>query len=317
MAYDITILLDGLILVFLCVTIFYAARLSLFMKSFREGRSEMERLIKDLSKTSDKAEAAIGIMKQNAKLTEEEIRDVINEAKFLSDELRFMNETGDSLADRLEKLADRNRELVDLMENSGGIGTQRIEPYQPSTSTKTELKSDKAKQDRSKQDKARQGKVSPPFITESFEIDDIDLDAFDMDDDDEFDFQALADGAYRQDEAEDALSSQSIAADETRLEQEPERKSFHQSLVDTEAKSKVRSFAIFDREYEDDDDDELMTAVENDDFEDDVFEAKGDKKFHSRAEQDLYEALQRKKRDYDKEQASKEAKHPKRVSKLT
>lgn len=271
MGYDIGLLLDGIILVFLCVTIFYAARLSLFMKSFREGRSDMQRLIRDLSTTIDKAEASISTMKENAKGTELEIRTIINEAKFLSDELRFMNETGDSLADRLEKLADRNRELVDLMESSGGIGTQRIMPYEPSIPKKEKL----------------------PFseIESSFEIDDFDLE---VEDDDEFDFMALADGAYREEEAKSSTP-----------------KTFHESKINTQAKSKVRSFAIFDREYDEDEDDDDAHAHAH--AHNDVLDEDEDKRqFHSRAEQELYEALQRKKRAYDEENPP-----PKRVSKVT
>ncbi len=266
MGYDISLLLDGLILVFLCVTIFYAARLSLFMKSFREGRSDMQRLIHDLSLTIDKAEASVATMKDNASGAETGLRDIINQAKFLSDELRFMNETGDSLADRLEKLADRNRELVDLMESSGGIGTQRIVPYE---SGSLKNPSEKPKQ--------------KPNVQKTFEVDDFDLDAFDLEKDDEFDFKALGDGSYREEEAVD----EELA---------------YQSKVNTEAKSKVRSFAIFDREYEDDFEEEVHN---------DVPEASDDRRFHSRAEQDLYEALQRKKKAHD------EANPPKRVSKLS
>lgn len=282
MSYDISLLLDGLILVFLCVTIFYAARLSLFMKSFREGRSEMQRLVQDLSVTIDKAEASVANMKDHAGSTEVELKEIINKAKFLSEELRFMNETGDGLANRLEKLADRNRELVDLMERSGGIGTQKITPYDP-------------------------GKTEVPSQSEEthFDIDDFDLDQS-LDDDDEFDFMALSDGAYREEEAySDHALSDSLSDEGDDVEE------FYKPKIDTAAKSKVRSFAIFDREFEGHHEDDVL----NDD--DEVFEPAGtEKKFHSRAEQDLYEALQRKKRDYDKNKASDVGAH-KTVSKLS
>ena len=273
MGYDITLLLDGLILVFLCVTIFYAARLSLFMKSFRQGRSEMQRLIDDLMVTIDKAESSIAMMKKNAIDVEGEIREVINESKFLSDELRFMNETGDGLANRLEKLADRNRELVDLMENSGGIGTQKITPYEPSAPKKS---------------------VPKPPIEETFEIDDFDLDASTMDEDDEFDFMALGDGAYREEEALGEVEED-----------------LHQPVVNTAAKSKVRSFAIFDREYEDDLEDDFEFEQSS--------SSENEMEFHSRAEQDLYEALQRKKQAYDEAHGSRDLPPQKKtkVSKLS
>ncbi len=184
MSYDISLLLDGLILVFLGVTIFYAARLSIFLKTFRESRNGMQTLIRDLTITITKSEQAIETMKSHAAETEKEIREIVGEARFLSDELRIMNETGDGLAERLEKLADRNRELVNLMEKSGGIGHQKI--------IRDDLKplAVKAKRD---------------IEEEIFEIDDFDADDLaeldnEMAEDDERDFSALEDGTYRGEE---------------------------------------------------------------------------------------------------------------------
>ncbi len=254
MSYDIGILLDGLILVFLSVTIFYAARLSLFLKSFREGRDGMQILIRDLSTTIDKAEASIHTMKEHALLTEQELREIVNEAKFLSDELRFMNETGDGLAERLEKLADRNRELVDLMENAGGIGTQKIVPFDPSQEKPAPAPKKKQAQ--------LQGKSAEKNIEDIFEIND-----FEIDEDDEKDFYALSDGAYREEDI-------------------PTKSQEHKSKVDTEAKSKVRSFAIFDRDHTEEEQEEYPEPEERSES----------SQFQSQAEQDLYEALQRKKR---------------------
>jgi len=122
MNVDAGTILDGVILVLLCVTIFYAARLSMFMTTFREGRAEFERLMDDLGRNILRAEQAIKTMREMAAGGTEELRDTVNESKFLADELRFMNEAGDSLATRLEKLAERNRELVELLENAGGVG---------------------------------------------------------------------------------------------------------------------------------------------------------------------------------------------------
>lgn len=246
MSYDIGLLLDGLILVFLCVTIFYAARLSIFLKSFREGRNGVQLLIRDLSITVDKAQESIQEMKIHAQETENQLIETINEAKFLSDELKFMTETGDSLADRLEKIANRNRELIDLIEGAGGIGTQKVLPVELSNP-------------------ATKPKKKHVEVEDSFEISD-----FDIDEDDERDFLALNDGAYREEEIEQT----------------------HRQKVNTQSKSKLRSFAIFDRDYlegEDANDDYEIDSVIDEETED----LSG---FHSQAEKDLYEALQRKKR---------------------
>lgn len=258
MSYDVGFLLDGLILVFLSVTIFYAARLSLFLKSFREGKDGMQILIRELTSAVDKAEGAIKGMKIHATETEEELRNIINEAKFHADELHFINETGDSLADRLEKLANRNRELVDLLENSGGIGNPKLrvekQSIDPWDVTKTAKRSITSQEENSEND---------GFEIQDFEINDMDIDA-----DDERDFMALDNGAYKEE----------LVIDKPK----------HHSKVNTEAKSKVRSFAIFDRDH--------MEGQENT-IQDDlaVKETSDDGSFQSKAEQDLYEALQRRK----------------------
>jgi hypothetical protein len=221
MTYDTGFILDGLILVFLAVTIFYAARLSLFLKSFREGRNGMQILIRDLSTTIDKAEKSIQQMKGQVLESEQQLQDVVNEARYIADELRFMNDTGDKVADRLEKLAERTRDKNVTASSSAG----------------------------NKQQKARTGKVDEPFEIEDFEIDE----------DDERDYWALSDGTYREED--------------------------HKSKVDLNAKNKVSSFAIFDRDFMDTEEDDPYCEQDNEDTH-----------FKSRAEQDLYEALQRKKR---------------------
>jgi len=287
MSDDIGLLLDGLILVFLCVTIFYAARLSLFMKSLRQGRSETERLIRDLNKTIAKAESSVVMMKENANSTIDVVGEVISESKFLSDELKFMTETGDSLADRLEKLADRNRELVDLMESSGGIGPQRTMSYDSTAASVPIPLKKKAVKPPHEQQEEKFGLGD--FDVGDFDIDDFDLDSMEMDEDDEFDFHALGDGAYREEEAisEFDLTSEIDAEEDADFED-------HLSKVNTQAKSKVRSFAIFDRDHEDD------FEVEDTPTPNEQHIPVEGQPFHSRAEQDLYEALQRKKKAFDK-----------------
>jgi len=256
MSADLTILLDGLILVFLCVTIFYAARLSMFMKTFREGREGMQVLIRDLTKTIKKAESSIAYTKDQIGIAEKDLRDIINEAKFMTDELKFMTESGNDLAVRLEKLAGRNRELVDLVERAGGIGTQNIVPPSiPKSATKTPQKP-----------------VKKPFAQTEEAFDDLVSEEEEaLDYDDEYDFLKLENGAYERDEVQ--------------------VKEEIKSKVDTNAKSKVRSFAIFDREL-----DEIEKAKMKDVIEEVAEEEFDDSDFLSRAEQDLYEALQRRKK---------------------
>ncbi|NQZ14949.1 MAG: hypothetical protein HRT94_09030 [Alphaproteobacteria bacterium] len=123
---DIGLILDGVVLVFLAVTIFYASRLTIFLKSFRQSRDTVEKLIRDLSVAVDKAEGALQGMHQSTANAGENLQNIVNDANFLSDELRFINETGDNLAERLEKLVERNRDLVEEMEDQGGVGRSKI-----------------------------------------------------------------------------------------------------------------------------------------------------------------------------------------------
>lgn len=238
MNYGLGFILDGIILVFLCVTIFYAARLTIFFKTFREGRDGLQKLINDLSVSVTKAESAIVVMKKNAVESEKDLRELVSESKFLSDELRFMNEAGDGLARRLERLAERNRELLSLLEDAGGIG------HAP-----TQARSEKPK---AKQPKAKQPKESP-IEQDVFQIDEFDMD--ELDQDDEADFQAFSN-----------------------MDDLDEKPTGH-------GKEK---FSIFDREH---DDEELKTKAVSTLKP----QAKKQEQFYSRAEQDLYEALQNKK----------------------
>lgn len=115
-------IIDILILLLLGATIIYAARLSIYMKSFQDRRKDMDFLLQELSASVARGENSIRDHSAAADQSAMKLQDTINEAKFLSDELRFMTEAGDNLAGRLEKLADRNRELVDLLEQAGGVG---------------------------------------------------------------------------------------------------------------------------------------------------------------------------------------------------
>ncbi len=118
---DIGSIIDIVILFFLGVTIFYAWRLSAYMKLFRDSRREMESLLGKLDADIGRAEKSVLGMRNAAENAAIKLNETIKESKFLADELKFMNEAGDSLATRLEKLAEKNRALVDQIEAVGGV----------------------------------------------------------------------------------------------------------------------------------------------------------------------------------------------------
>lgn len=118
---DIGHIIDIVILLFLGVTIFYAWRLSVYMKIFRDSRRDMEALLRELDGDIARAEKSVLGMRNAAEGAAMKLNETIKESKFLADELKFMNEAGDNLAARLEKLAEKNRALVEKLELAGGI----------------------------------------------------------------------------------------------------------------------------------------------------------------------------------------------------
>ncbi|PZP53524.1 MAG: hypothetical protein DI586_10940 [Micavibrio aeruginosavorus] len=107
--------MDILITILLGATIFYALRLSKHLDAFRSNRSDMERLIRDLSSQITRAQEGITTLDDVAKESSDELRKLVDKATGLSDELQIMTESGNKLAERLENLATRNREISDHM----------------------------------------------------------------------------------------------------------------------------------------------------------------------------------------------------------
>lgn len=109
------LILDIVIIALLGATIFYAIRLSRHLDVFRSNRSDMERLIRELSMQITRAQEGVSSLDAAAKESGDELRDLVNKSRALSEELAMMNEAGNSLAGRLEGLATRNRVIADEM----------------------------------------------------------------------------------------------------------------------------------------------------------------------------------------------------------
>lgn len=107
--------LDIVIIALLGATIFYAMRLSRHLDVFRSNRTDMERLIRELSTQITRAQEGVTALDDAAKESGDELRDLVNKSRALSEELALMNEAGNSLAERLEGLATRNRVIADEM----------------------------------------------------------------------------------------------------------------------------------------------------------------------------------------------------------
>lgn len=104
----LSVILDGIMICLLAGTIFYAARLSIHIRAFRDNRKELESLIGDLTSNIEKAGDAVDGLRESARQSGRDLQALINEARGLSEELQIMSESGNSLASRLERLAEKN-----------------------------------------------------------------------------------------------------------------------------------------------------------------------------------------------------------------
>lgn len=110
---SLSLVLDGIIVILLIATIIYAARLSLYLKKFKESREDLEGIIKNLSTHIDKAEGAVQTLNESVEDASEDLQRRMNKANAMFDELDIVVQSGDSLANRLEELAVRNRKILD------------------------------------------------------------------------------------------------------------------------------------------------------------------------------------------------------------
>ena len=123
------LLLDITIAFLLGGTIFFVWRLSDQLARFRASRTEMDRLVRDLNMSVDRAQGAIIALREAAQNSGEELQKKMRQATELSDELQMINESANSLATRLENAASRVRA------NDDGAGADYSAPRKVSPPT--------------------------------------------------------------------------------------------------------------------------------------------------------------------------------------
>jgi hypothetical protein len=101
------LVLDVLIVLLLAGTIASAVVLHRRLAAIRDGREQLEGLVRGFQEATQRAEAGVRSMRQTATDTGEGLLKQIDRARALRDELQIMIETGDSLCSRLEAAATR------------------------------------------------------------------------------------------------------------------------------------------------------------------------------------------------------------------
>ena len=96
------VFLDGLIVVLLLATIFYAVALSRRLGALRDNRKEMESAVRRFAEASGKADASIKGLRRAADETGGSLQTLVDRAQTLRDEMAYLVDTAEALVERLE-----------------------------------------------------------------------------------------------------------------------------------------------------------------------------------------------------------------------
>lgn len=110
---SLSFFMDAALLVLLGATIVYAARLSLYLKNFKDNKAELQVVIKTLSDQISRADEAIKNLDMAVQDTSEDLKYRTDKAASMMDELELIVQSGDSMASRLEALAVKNRKILE------------------------------------------------------------------------------------------------------------------------------------------------------------------------------------------------------------
>ncbi len=103
------LILDALVAVLLCATIFYCALLDRRLKALRSGQDGFKEIIDQLNTATARAEMSIGQLKQASTNVGSGLVDQLGKARAATDELSVMVASGNNLAERLVEDRDAER----------------------------------------------------------------------------------------------------------------------------------------------------------------------------------------------------------------
>jgi len=112
-----TLIADGVVAILLVATLIYVRRFSVRLEAIRTGRAEFEKLIADLTKSTDQAASHLHQFKVTAEVAGGDLQARIDRARGLAaefgrigDDLRLLTERAESAANRLETTIGKARQ---------------------------------------------------------------------------------------------------------------------------------------------------------------------------------------------------------------
>ncbi len=126
--------LDVMIVLLLIPTLSYAVALNRSLTRFREGREELDGLVKRLGESIGRAETSIRALKGTSAEAGDELAVEVKKARDLLDEMTIITEAANGIADRLERAATGARRASEAAE------AQVAQQAQPATNGRAPLK---------------------------------------------------------------------------------------------------------------------------------------------------------------------------------
>jgi methyl-accepting chemotaxis protein len=112
-----TLIADGVVAVLLVATLIYVRRFSKHIEAIRASRGEFERLIADLTKSTDQAASHLHQFKSTAEVAGSDLQARVDRAQSLTadfgrlgDDLKLLAERAESAANRLEATIGKARQ---------------------------------------------------------------------------------------------------------------------------------------------------------------------------------------------------------------
>lgn len=128
------LVLDILVILMLAWAIYYMRIVASSVKTIRQGKTELQQVLKEMTNAIGKAEETIQGMKRLADDKGRLLQKQMDAAETVGDELKFINQAADALAKRLEK-------------NTAGLG-QAIAPATPAANKQSAAQGSMSKAER-------------------------------------------------------------------------------------------------------------------------------------------------------------------------
>ena len=114
-----TLLADGVVAILLIATLIYVRRFSKQVAAIRESRGEFEKLIADLTKSTDQAASHLHQFKATAEVAGRDLQARVERTQALTsefgklgDDLKLLTERAESAANRLEAAIAKGRHIA-------------------------------------------------------------------------------------------------------------------------------------------------------------------------------------------------------------